>query len=880
MKSQHAKQRACVIVVGLFSTLAGLAQAGETPIGAPQDWSNRAVIYRNAKTPDELLTAGRSADMNRLYRDPRYVAAVLQRVEHEGKRAVLPTALTSALASVRNPHEDRHKPRPKPGNDSTVIQRDWSASIGSLASGKVGMFPAKYNFDVTAAPSCAGDFVVYGTNAPTAGTQPSIVAFNQLYQGTCNGTWNNNGAIKAPNVMWSYTTGTGFITETSPVLSYLDNGKQVAFVQRNTSNGSLQLVLLKWQANQGTVATPATPTLSASAAAYRACASNCYFVIPFSGTSNDDNVPTYSSPYVDYAADTLWVGDGNGNLHKFSQVFQGTPAEVTTGGFPAVVAAGMDLSPPVSTGTDVYVGSQSGSGTVGGKLHRVNANNGTVASSLKLAVADSTGIRESVIVDPGTNSVFAFLFNDGTTGDGTYCQAAAPGNGNFDACRTIVRFATGFADAAPPLQRTYIGRGNSRVSALYAGAFDDDYYSSADGTGAMYIVGGQPGTTYAPSLWKVPLTAGVMGNPIQGAQVGDNVASCSSQPNCSNSILDISPVTYAKNPNTNLEYIYFSESRDATANGCTGACVYMYPVNTMLVPATPASQASWTFTITNNPFWSNNGIPSNETGTFTVNGTAYQANIAGTFSTAGNRNQDRDALVTFVNTLSGYTAQASASNGVFTVTRTATGSIGASNVATNMNQISQSSFTDGAAATPASTTPITWATSNTPGASLAVTGGTGGIVYDNMRPATDVGSSQIYFTQLDTAVLKRWTMTFAGSADQSSGTFTVNGVTFTGNAATTSCTSSSGNFNMSGNALSDAVELRACLLAAKVPGFLIAGEGNGTNGTVVITYAQKGNPSDALVTENIAGTGNTIAITQGTASTQGNAIQASQDGLN
>jgi hypothetical protein len=34
------------------------------------------------------------------------------------------------------------------------------------------------------------------------------------------------------------------------------------------------------------------------------------------------------------------------------------------------------------------------------------------------------------------------------------------------------------------------------------------------------------------------------------------------------------------------------------------------------------------------------------------------------------------------------------------------------------------------------------------------------------------------------------------------------------------------------------------------------------------------------VTENIAGTGNTIAITQGTASTQGNAIQASQDGLN
>lgn len=874
MFKTRTQRTALVIATSLFATASATAQAGETPIGAPQDWSNRAVIYRNAKTPDELLTAGRSADMNRLYRNPRYVAAVLQRVEREGHRAVLPTALTDALAAVRNTHEDRHKPRPKPGNAPSAIQRDWSASIGSFASGKVGMFPAKYNFDVTAAPSCANDFVVYGTNAPSAGTQPSIVAFNQLYQGACKGTWNNNGAIKAPNVMWSYTTGTGFITETSPVLSYLDGGKQVAFVQRNTSNGSLQLVLLKWQAGQGSVATPATPTLSPSAAAYRACASNCYFVIPFSGTSNNDNVPTYSSPYVDYEADNLWVGDGNGNLHKFRQVFQGNPAEVTTGGFPAVVEAGMDLSPPVSTGTDVYVGSQSGSGTVGGKLHRVNASNGSVASSTKLAVADSTGIRESVIIDAGTNSVFAFLFNDGTTGDGTYCQPTDPGVGNFDACRTIVRFATGFANGASPLQRTYVGRGNSRVSALYAGAFDDAYYSSANGTGAMYIVGGKPGTTYEPSLWKVPLTAGVMGNPIQGAQVGNNVTACTSQPNCSNSILDISPVTYARNPNTLLEYIYFSEFRDATASGCTGACVYMYPLNTF-VPGTPASNATWTFAISNNK---DKGIPSNETGTFTVNGTVLTANTD--FSTTGNRDADRTALVTKINTISGYQAQATATAGEFTVTRMATGGIGAANVTENMSRISNSAFTDGSAGTPDSSTPIAWGTGNTPGASLAVTGGTGGIVYDNMRPAADLGSSQVYFTQLDTAVLKRWTMTFAGAADQSSGTFTVNGVTFTGNAAATSCTSTGGNFYMGGNALSDAVELRACLLAAKVPGFFIAGEGNGTDGTVVITYAQKGNPSDTLVTEAIAGTGNVITITQGTASTQGNAIQATQNGLN
>ena len=73
------------------------------------------------------------------------------------------------------------------------------------------------------------------------------------------------------------------IVETSPVLSYYDNGKQVAYIQRN--GNILQLVLLKWQAGQGTAGAPATPTLSASAAAYRACVSGCYYAITLNGTS-------------------------------------------------------------------------------------------------------------------------------------------------------------------------------------------------------------------------------------------------------------------------------------------------------------------------------------------------------------------------------------------------------------------------------------------------------------------------------------------------------------------------------------------------------------------------------------------------------------------
>lgn len=854
------------------SSLHAADQTASGPIGVPQDWSSRNIIHRQPKTPDEFEAAGRTREMAAAYRDPRYVASLLRRVEAEGRRATTPTApraVKGQVSQARNPHDDRHRPR-TPGGTEDGMPRDWSNVLGGGVNGQggyglEGVFPAKYNFDITATPSCDDDFVVYTTNAAgangsgtsetwsgtvggsfgsgntitigaagarrvvltarnsnntglnfrtggqtdseratnlsnainryrsqtgfsakvesgtsvvitsntrgnvtdglvsetldkfsltrTNGTgapgQPTLIAFNQLYQGSCNGTWNEGGTTKAPNVLWSYNTGTGYITETSPVLSYLDDGQQVAFMQR--SGNSLQLVLLKPLAGQGTAAEPATPTLVTNAA-YRGSAAGSYTVINFStaagANNNNSGGAVWSSPFVDYTNDTLWAGDGNGILHKFTGVFQGTPAEVTSGGFPAVVQAGMKLSPPVASNGNVYIGSQSGSGTVGGRLHRVDAANGTVYSSAKLAVADSTGIREAVIMDNGTGSVFAFLFNDGTTGNNLDCSAAEPGAGNFDACRVVARFGSGFADGAAPLQRVYVGRGNSRVSTLYAGGFDDAYYSSVDGDGAMYIVGGRPDTTYFPTLWKIPLTNGAMGAPVRGPEVGDNVTACASQPNCSNGVYNISPVNVVKNPVTNVERLFFSMAKDGTAAGCTGACVYMY-------------------------------------------------------------------------------------------------------------DLSQ-----------------TWGPSMVATAGFPVTGGTGGLVIDNVRASAEPGMSQLYFAQQDTAVRERWQLTISG--DISSGSVTVNGVSFTPGAST-SCTGSGGTFNVSGDFKSDSSALKACLLQADLPGFQIVGEHGSSSSTVIVVASNKGNQTDTLVTESLDNT--TRTITQGTASTAGNAVQVSQSAL-
>lgn len=898
MKQLTQAQLALAVVFGLASLQGQAADTPKTdaPISAIQDWSSRSVIHRKAMFPDEFLRVG---EMENLYKDPRYVASVLRRVESElPSSAQLQRTISREASKATNNVKctDRRRghcpstPDPESPEDSPEL-RDWSNVLGGGVDGQggngiQGMFPAKYNFNIFAPADCASDFVVYPTNAagatqsgtrqeqwsgavtansnsgetitiglagqrqvvlrarsttlvndrdfligataisaaqnlrdavnrwtgetgfratltgttvtiisnsagnidnasisngltgftpsrtyPGTGTttpgQPTIIAFNQLYDTKCNFGQVNPGQStgarindNAPNVKWSYNTGTGYITETSPVLSYLDDGKQVAFVQRN--GDSLQLVILKPGGGSGSAASPVTPVFVANAS-YRGCSNpgGCYTTITFStaqgANNNSAGGQTWSAPFVDYATDTLWAGDGNGILHKFDGVFQGTPSEAT-GGFPKIVQLGRKLSPPVYAGGSVYVGSASGSGSLGGKLHRVNASTGALFSSIKLAVEESTGIREAVIVDNFTGSVFAFLFNDGTQGNATDCAPTDPQAGNFDACRVVARFATNFANNAAPLQRAYVGRGNSRVSALYAGAFDDAYYNSTDATGAMYIVGGEPSQTYRPTLWKIPLTAGVMGAPQRGAQVGDNLG-CGAQPNCSNGVYDMSPVTVIKNPNTGVEHLFFSMPKDATAGTCTGACLYMYSLNG------------------------------------------------------------------------------------------------------------------------------TWGPTNTPVASLPVSSGTSGIIIDNVRPGADTGTSQIYFAQLDSAVRKRWTMTFANGDNTNAGTFSIRNevtattITFTGNTSATSCTGAGGTFNMSGTAKEDAIELRACLLAANLPGYNIAGE-NGTNdGSVVVTYAVKGTPADNLVVENIAGTGNVIVITEGTGSTAGNAIQVSQSAL-
>ena len=928
---KHIRCRnACILVTGVFALGCLQAQAAEkqTPVPAIQDWSSHGVIHRQPLTPDELEAVGRSRDMQQLYRDPRYVASLLRRIESENptRAAAARTALapaasakSTAVAAECNERRDRRNRHPTPNGGCDApeaeaeygnVQRDWSYTLGNAAGGRAGVFPAKYSFDIFDAPSCANDFVVYTTNAAASASQASIVSFNQLYQGSCNGPWNNNGAIKAPNVMWAYNTGTGYITETSPVLSYLDGGKQVAYVQRNTSTGDLQLVLLKWQADQGTPTAPVTLTASTSAAAYRGCASGCYYAIPFAGTSNTGNAPTYSAPFVNYSGDILWAGDGNGNLHKFTGVFQGQPAEVTSGGFPKTVEAGLSLSPPTADLNGfVFVGSQSGGGGAGGKLYRIDADNGNiVATSSKLALANTSGLREAPIIDLFTGSVYVYVFNDNTT-NYTDPDRCADFESETDGCRAIFRFDRLFGGNTSGT-RAWIGRGNSTTRALYRGGFDEEFYTSDDGSGNLYVVGGRPDNTFYATLWKVPINAnGALGTPVRGPEFGarDRYVEGAGAQSGTDNPQNLSPVTVIKNPHTGMEYVFASTASYGNDNGCGdgthagGACLYMYALNQQVTSAN--AQETWTLRIAAGSWswgsYSYRGIAdSGNRGSISINGTTVN------FSSAGDRSDDRDALRNAINTqVSGYNAANSGTDCTdgypasttcdLIITRAAYGDVSDNTLTHNLNNVGQpwQAHTNGAVAG-TSIQPVAFNASLNPSAALQVSRGTGGIVVDNVRPDTDAGASQIYFAQVGVpgtpavpGTKAYWTTTVGNiNTNSNNRTYTVTTTsgtrTFTGNGSTTNCPSTgNGTFNVSGTSGSDdAGQLRACLASANLAGFTVSGSGT----QVIVTSTTNGSKSSSLVNEQLSNTDTNFV--NGTADTAavpgtGNAIQASQSGL-
>jgi hypothetical protein len=262
------------------------------------------------------------------------------------------------------------------------------------------------------------------------------------------------------------------------------------------------------------------------------------------GVAVDDRT---SSPYYDYSSDIVWVGGANGWLHKLTNIFlAGTPTEVSTGGFPVQVYP----SNPTALSNPVYdrISKNVFVGDAGGYFYRVPGVTGTTAT--RSGQLDFGAGLEAPILDVTNSLIYVFSSSDGTTS----CTGGV-------ACAAVFQLGTTFASGATGnkvLVGTSVASGKT-PNPLYIGGFDSTYHGSVGATGNLYVCGN---TGLAPTLYRVPITAGAFGLSSAVAQLTPN----GQKPACS-------PITDFLNSNATpgaTEHVFFSVQTHGLATACAG----------------------------------------------------------------------------------------------------------------------------------------------------------------------------------------------------------------------------------------------------------------------------------------------------------------------
>ncbi len=441
---------ACAVVLSGL-TLVAAQENGHIPVSMVEDWSSRHVIFA-----EDVARENRGA----VLADPRFWHQYLRR------HATRPLPVFDG---------DRERERDRDGDDDrehdrddhhrkhkqALSHRDWSFSLGGGSGGRISG-PAKFVFDVTAAPSCTTDFVVTGIAANGSGTQANIIGLNRLYTnpggtGFCAGT--------GPLVMFAYNVGGGQV----PSLVALSlNGQKVAFSENNVAAGTSNFHVLKFATGvgNGTSATaPVAPGTGNTAVDTK---------ISLAGGST-------TGPFVDYAHDVAYVTTNGTSsvVHKFSGVFNGTLSEVTTGGWPATIPGNPGVSTPVYDNVSRHVFATDGTGHIDYIDDSVSP---AVVHSGSFSFA-GTGITAApLVVDSSRQKVYAFAGNP----NGTNAVVAQADTSLTAASKVVVNIGTGSANA------------------VLEGDFNNAYYSGAAfGTAFLYVAGNDSSGTQRAALYNI-----------------------------------------------------------------------------------------------------------------------------------------------------------------------------------------------------------------------------------------------------------------------------------------------------------------------------------------------------------------------------------------
>jgi hypothetical protein len=492
--------------------------------GIVQDWSMRQVVYPRIGEINSLIA---------LQHDPR--------------------AILSWQAAER---EDFHRARGPRHFLGQQDHQDWSISLGGGTTAPA-MYPAKFTFDVNATANCATDFIVYPVNVAGSGTQPNIVAFNNLYSGTtptagiCNRTpvGGVDDGVSA-TTFWSYNVqAAGGRVATSPALSL--DGTKVAFVE--TAAGAAHFHVLAWKSGDGVAAnlqSVISPKAINSFATLAPVAGTGTATDLTLGSSSD----TLSSPFVDYANDFAYIGNDTGTLFRVIHVFctnqsctnAGSPAPSLdgnwgSGGGLATACSGQLTGPVVDGNTgNIFVGCSDG------KLYGFTPAGASIPGSPLIV---GTGSGTGGIVDPPMVDAvngFAYVVSGNSAGGSS----------------VLVQAGTTSFSSPTPVTAT-LGPGG--LFSLHAPAFNDAYFASGFTTVAN--VQGTTSSNTSPgtiSNWQILEWAdsGVAGSPVTLYGVGFNSSHVMNsgaagnflQINGSTSV-EFSPVTEFMNGSTDQVFV-------------------------------------------------------------------------------------------------------------------------------------------------------------------------------------------------------------------------------------------------------------------------------------------------------------------------------------
>jgi hypothetical protein len=388
-------------------------------------------------------------------------------------------------------------------------------------------FPAKFVFDVTAAPSCTNDFLVVGLpSTPASGGQANLFGVNNLYTapsgtGFCSGT--------GPTVAYAYASGTGQIPGNVTISQF---GTQVAYVENlQTGSSYFHVLTLGTTGNNGT-----SPAAAVVPGVGNNAVDKSVLLTPDNGITNQSST---NSPFIvytngdatDYAFVTTYStasGSSSGYLYKIIGVFGGsTPPRIAW----SVPITAVPSSPVYdSVSNKVFITDNAG------RIDYV-LDSGTPTVVYSSVLASGATSANAPVVDSTNQEVYATFNSNGTNA-------------------VVVQTSTSLSGGVI----VPVGTANTLYGGPYAVDFNNAYYTGI-GSPLLYVAGTGSGTT--PTLYGV----GFSGSALNPSAVQSTALATGSA--------DSSPVTEFFNATLNKDFLFVGVTNHcvATTLGGTAGCV-------------------------------------------------------------------------------------------------------------------------------------------------------------------------------------------------------------------------------------------------------------------------------------------------------------------